>query len=75
MLGWLGEARAEGEAEGEAKAGAKFVLRLLERRGLTPTPEQQALIVGCTDDAKITAWFDRACTARTVDAVLAPESN
>ena len=68
MMGWFEEA----EAKGEAKGGAKLVLRLLELRGLTPTPEQRTLIMSATDEAQILAWFDRANTAKTVDDVLAP---
>jgi hypothetical protein len=74
---YQGEAkgRAEGEekgrAEGEAKGRAKSVLKVLAKRGLTPTPEQERRIIDCRDLDQLDIWFDRAFTVTAVDELFA----
>jgi hypothetical protein len=72
--GWYQQGRASGEAEGkvrgEARGRARSVLRILESRGLGPTPAQRELIESCEDLGQLDTWFDRALTATTAAAVF-----
>ncbi|MBX6748754.1 MAG: hypothetical protein IRY85_03645 [Micromonosporaceae bacterium] len=64
------EGRAEGLAEGEVKAGAKYLLRVLDRRAIPMTDDQRSRIMACTDPAILDRWLDRALDATTIDDVL-----
>jgi predicted transposase/invertase (TIGR01784 family) len=64
--GALAVARQEGLTEG--KRGA--LLRLLAKRGLTPTDEEHRRIVACTDVETLDRWFDSALMANTVAELL-----
>ena len=61
----------EGIAEGEAKGKAEAVLRLLDARGLAPSPEQRQQVTSSTDPVQLDLWFDRAITAGTAAEVFA----
>jgi hypothetical protein len=63
--------RAEGEAKGKAKGKADAVLKILTRRGLTPSADQRRRIVACTDLATLDRWLDRSLSASSVDDLLA----
>jgi predicted transposase YdaD len=60
-----GEAKgkAEGKAEGEAEAKAQSIVRILQRRNITVSPDTEQTIMECKDLAKLDLWFDRALTA------------
>jgi hypothetical protein len=60
----------EGIAEGEAKGKAEAVLRLLDARGLTPSPEQRQRVSSTSDPAQLDRWFDRAIAASTAAEVF-----
>jgi hypothetical protein len=62
--------RAEGEAKGEAKGKAAALLKILTRRGLTPTAEQRRRIVKCADLAMLERWLDRSLSVSSVDELL-----
>jgi len=57
----------EGLAEGKAEA----VLRLLDARGLAPSPEQRQRVTSSTDPVQLNLWFDHAITAGTATEVFA----
>jgi hypothetical protein len=55
-----------GKAEGEAAA----LLKILTRRGLTLTADQQRHIVGCTDLVMLEHWIDRALTVSSIEELF-----
>lgn len=61
------EGEAEGKVEGEATGKAHAILRVLEARGMTPTPETRNRITNCTDTSQLDTWIHRAATIDTVD--------
>jgi len=63
--------RAEGKAEGEARATAAALLKILTRRGLTPTAEQRRRFLKCADLAMLEQWLDRSLSVSSVDELLA----
>ncbi len=65
------EGKAEGEAKGKAEGEAKALLRILKRRGLVITDEQQQQIVACTDVGILDRWLDRALAVTSIDELLA----
>ena len=64
------EGEAKGKAEGKAEACAASVLKILAKRGLTPTDEQQRQIADCRDLGQLDVWFDRAFTISSVDELF-----
>jgi hypothetical protein len=64
------EGIAEGEAKGKAEGKAEAVLRLLDARGLAPSPEQRQRVSSTTDPARLDRWFDRAIAASTAAEVF-----
>ncbi len=72
MLGWLGKAEARGKAEGKAAGKAEMLLRVLSLRALEPSASQRKRIERCTSDALFETWLERALTAESINAVLAP---
>ena len=66
------EGEAKGKAEGEAKGKADAVLKILMRRGLTPSADQRRRIVACTDLATLERWLERSLSASSVDELVAP---
>lgn len=78
MVGWIGQARADGKAEGKAEGDAigraDTLLDLLAERGLVPTPEERTRIESCRDAAQLKAWLRRVLSAATVGEILAGET-
>ncbi|MBI4700679.1 MAG: hypothetical protein HY744_05865 [Deltaproteobacteria bacterium] len=66
----LDEVRAEGEAKGRAAALARAVLGVLAARGLAPSDEVRARILGCTDEATLERWVGRAAVESTAEAAV-----
>jgi flagellar biosynthesis/type III secretory pathway protein FliH len=62
---------AEGEAKGKAEGEARALMRILHRRGLAMTDEQQRQILSCMDLAILDRWLDRALSVASVDELLA----
>ncbi|HEX8108324.1 MAG TPA: hypothetical protein VF516_11385 [Kofleriaceae bacterium] len=65
------EGRAEGKAEGRAEGVAVALLKILERRRLTPTAEQRRRISVCTDLGVLERWLDRSLVVGSVAELLA----
>jgi len=63
--------RAEGKAEGETKGAAAALLKILMRRGLAPTAEQQRRILKCADLAMLERWLDRSLSVSSVNELWA----
>lgn len=61
----------EGKLEGKAESEAEVLLRVVTRRGLAITSEQQRQILACTDIAILDGWFDRSFSVGSVDELLA----
>jgi hypothetical protein len=74
MVGWLGQARAEGKAEGKAEGRAEALLELLAVRRLEPTPDQRTHIESCRDTAQFKLWLRRVLSASTVGEILADDT-
>jgi hypothetical protein len=86
MVGWLGQARADGKAEGmvegkaegmaegDARGRAETLLDQLAERRLKPTPEQRARIESCRDAAQLKLWLRRVLSAATVGEILGDET-
>ncbi|MEW2401749.1 hypothetical protein [Streptomyces sp. NPDC046862] len=68
------ETYLEGKAEGKAEGEATLILRLLERRGIAVTKDVRERVLGCTDLATLTLWFDRSLTATTAEDLFAEET-
>mgnify|MGYP000886509431 CR=1 FL=1 len=68
--GALSVARAEGKDEGIVEGKRQALLRLLERRSLTPTEADRARIAACGDVATLDHWFDNALSAKMVAEVF-----
>jgi hypothetical protein len=68
----LGAVRAEGREEGRVTQARAALRRVLARRGLVPTSDEEARIDACTSTDVLERWHDRAIDAETVAAVLAP---
>jgi hypothetical protein len=61
------EERSGGEAEGRAKT----LLKQFRLRGWTVTPELEARMKACRDEASFDRWSERVLTAATLDEVFA----
>ena len=57
-------------AAGAANAKAQDVLKVMDARGLRPTPEQRAKITATAGITQLDHWFDRALTADTAADVF-----
>ncbi|MFI0979781.1 hypothetical protein ACH4SP_22615 [Streptomyces sp. NPDC021093] len=65
--------RREAHEEGREEGLASGVLLVLEARGI-PVPESvRKRVLGCTDDAVIRGWYNRALTAATAEDLFADE--
>ena len=62
--------RTEGRTEGRADGERRSLLRVLARRGLSPTAAQQAQVHACTSLETLERWLDQAVTAATTDEAL-----
>lgn len=60
---WAAEERLEGEA--------KVLLKMLRLRGFAVTPEVEARMMACRDEALFDRWTERVLTAATLDEVFA----
>jgi hypothetical protein len=61
---------AEGHMSGLAEGKRDALLRLLARRGLSPTADESKTIAAYADVATLDKWFDAALTAGSVAEVL-----
>jgi Uma2 family endonuclease len=64
------EGMRQGEHKGKVEEARRAVLRVLSRRGLVLTPEQQAQVEACGDLATLERWLDQAITAPSADEAL-----
>jgi hypothetical protein len=64
------EGQAEGKAEGRAEGKAEALMKILIRRGLTPTAEQRRHIVECTDLAMLDRWLDGALSVSSIEDLV-----
>jgi hypothetical protein len=69
---WKAEGEAKGRAQGEAKGRAHSVLSILKMRQKVLTPEQQAIIEGCSDIALLDAWLLKAATLNDARELFEP---
>jgi hypothetical protein len=53
-------------AEGEARS----IVRVLERRGLSVSPEQRERILACADIATLDRWLNAAVTASSAEELF-----
>jgi hypothetical protein len=60
----------KGLEQGAANAKAQDVLKVMDARGLRPTPEQRSRITATAGIAQLDLWFDRALTADTAADVF-----
>jgi hypothetical protein len=60
----------QGLEQGAANAKAQDVLKVMDARGLAPTPEQRANVTATAGIAQLDVWFDRALTADTAADVF-----
>ena len=67
----LVEGHKSGLAEGLAAGKRASLVRLLARRGITLTEEEQRKISLCDDLARLDQWFDNALTGNTAAEVFA----
>jgi hypothetical protein len=64
------EAHLAGLGEGKVEEARRAVLRVLTRRGLVVSLEQQAQVEACGDLATLERWLDQAITAANTDDAL-----
>jgi hypothetical protein len=67
---WTDEGRSEGRTEGRLVEARAALCRVLARRGLQLSPEEQARIEACDDLAVLERWLDQAITASTAAEAL-----
>ena len=60
----------EGIEKGRLTATRGSLRRVLERRGLTPGPDDEARIDACMDLATLERWLDQAVTATSISDAL-----
>jgi hypothetical protein len=60
---WLEELIARFEARGEARGKALALIRLLQRRGVAYSADDETRITACADVNVLDDWLDRAATA------------
>jgi hypothetical protein len=65
------EGRAEGRAEGAVKTARTALLLVIGSRKITLTPEEQARIDACSDEAALQDWLQNAANATTAAEVFA----
>jgi hypothetical protein len=59
--------------KGALQNEVKAILRALQRRNITLSPEQEKLVISCTDSVQLERWFDRAVVAHSADEVFSDE--
>jgi hypothetical protein len=67
------EGRREGRREGVLEGLARTILLLLNKRGLKPSDDQRARIVGCRDEARFERWVVATTEIDSVAELLAIE--
>ena len=67
--------KLEGELKGKLEGEGQALLRVLERRGLSPDEATRARVLACADGATLDAWLDRAVTAATLAEVFSESSS
>jgi hypothetical protein len=65
------EGRLEGHLEGRLTEARSALRRVLARRQLMPSRDDDARIEACTDLATLERWLDQAITAVTVSDAMA----
>ena len=68
--GALTVARQEGKLEGKLEGKRDALLRLLARRGIVLTEEDQGRVAACGDAATLDRWFDQALGAEAATEVF-----
>jgi hypothetical protein len=68
---FFSETQRRSFAQGEAKGEARSIVRVLERRGLSVSPEQRECILACADIAILERWLDAAVTASSTEELFA----
>jgi hypothetical protein len=66
----IDEGKKLGIDEGKAVEAQRFVLRVLDRRGLEVSAEQRARVEACRDLALLERWLDQAILAASTDEAL-----
>jgi hypothetical protein len=69
------EGRVEGKAEGRVEGKAEALLKILMRRGLTPTVKQRSRVIECADLATLERWLDRSLTVDSFEELFASPSS
>jgi hypothetical protein len=69
---FFSEAQRRNFERGQAKGEAAALLKILTRRGLTPTVEQKRRIVACTELAMLERWLDRSLSVSSIEELWAP---
>jgi flagellar biosynthesis/type III secretory pathway protein FliH len=64
------QGEAKGEAKGMAEGEARSIVRVLERRGLSVSPEQRERILACADIATLDRWLNAAVTAASAEELF-----
>ena len=67
---YFGETQRRSFAEGKAQGIAEALLKILGKRGLVVTEDEQRRIEACSDPAVLDGWLDRALTATSVNELL-----
>ncbi|RLU86937.1 hypothetical protein CTZ27_24475 [Streptomyces griseocarneus] len=62
--------RAEGQAQGRLEGCAQMVLRLLEHRGITVSPEVRERVVSCDDLDALGLWLVRAADVSHAEEIF-----
>ncbi|MFI7151577.1 hypothetical protein ACIBO2_42245 [Nonomuraea sp. NPDC050022] len=56
------------------KAMAEAVVKVLDIHEITVPQDVRDRITQCTDHDQLTQWINRACTAKTLDEIFAPNT-
>jgi hypothetical protein len=65
------EAHRRSYDQGKAEGKAEDLIKILKRRGMAVTDDQQRQIVACTDLSTLDRWLDRAFSVTAVDELFA----
>ncbi|NDL58598.1 hypothetical protein [Phytoactinopolyspora mesophila] len=68
---YVSQLRSQGRQEGRVEGEARFVLRVLDRRGVEVSEDARQRIMSCNDHATLELWLDRALTAESVEDLFA----
>jgi hypothetical protein len=67
---WFSESQRRSYDKGAAEAAARAVLRVLARRGLRVSDQQERRIRACTGLETLDRWLDGALSVASVDELL-----